>query len=210
MTPSRTAPHLAALPNRPVTATFVLAALATLLVTVPAASPARACSCAPPPPPEEAAAEADAVFVGEVAHARTEGGEHDGDLIADIEVERVFAGDVAARVEVRTARHGATCGYGFELGTRELVYARADAEGHFTTSLCSRTSPADTADEDLAALGDGEAPTATEAPSDEQPPDAAAPADASSTTGDGWVVPTAIAVALALLIGAFAWLRGRR
>jgi|GEM_PF-1368678 len=166
---------------------LVLLIAVAALVTFP--SPAHACDCPEPPPPEEAIADADAVFAGEVVETRLVGGEHDGDLFARIAVEDVWKGEVTETVEVRTAPHTATCGYHFSEGGRELVYAGVDDEGGFTTSLCSRTTPLDSAEEDLAALGEGDAPLAGER------------GVADATTWP-WIIAGAAAVVALAVIGA--------
>lgn len=139
---------------------------ATLLVVVltasmiGSASPAAACSCAPPAPAETAAQEADAVFVGTVTDLTPAG----GGVVAHVSVETVHEGEVAAEVEVHTASDSAACGYPFEVGREELVYAVLDADGRLLTNLCDRTAPVADAGGDLSALGDGQAPEAAAAP----------------------------------------------
>lgn len=181
-------------------AAIVLLALSAL-ATLHGVTSVQACDCPEPPPPTDALEDADAVFAGEVTSLREVGDEGPGPwLLARIEVTEVWKGEVHEVVEVRTHAHGATCGYGFEEGRADIVYASIDDEGRFRTNLCARTAPLDQADEDLAALGDGEQPRR---------------GDAVGEVDDGragWLVGLA-AVALAgvlLASGAWARRRGRR
>lgn len=171
--------------------------LALALAVVP--DTASACSCEMPSPPSEALADADAVFLGEVVDLRRDGAEVTGDLIARIAVEEVWKGEVAEVVEVRTALDGATCGYSFTAGGRDLVYARHSDDGGFSTNLCTRSAPADAADEDLTAFGAGEAPIAGEQLAARQP---------------SWLTLTAamltVGLALALIVGGILWRRRGR
>ena len=139
-----------------------LAALSLLAVgaaLLGLAGPALACDCPEPPPPQEELERVDAVFAGEVTELHQVGDEPPGPwLDARVEVAEVWKGEIAEVEQVRTHAHGATCGYGFESGRVELIYAVVDDNGRLTTDLCSRTTPLDGAEEDLAALGDGSEP----------------------------------------------------
>jgi hypothetical protein len=156
------------------------AVLVALVVAslVGGARPAAACSCMAPAPPETALAEADAVFVGEVTDVNAPAGTTH---VAQLAVTEILAGDVGAEVEVHTPPDSAACGYPFEVGREELVYAVLDDDGRLQTNLCDRTAPVAEADDDLAALGEGSGPAAL--PQDDGPP--------------GWLVPVTGAVALA-------------
>ncbi len=136
------------------------------VVAMVAPRPALACDCPEPPPPREAREQVDAVFSGEVVAVTRPGPDvdpPDRELVAEIEVAEVYAGEVHERVEVRTAGDQAMCGYGFESGRAELVYATSD-DGSLSTSLCDRTRALDRAGEDLAELGAGEPPLAGPGP----------------------------------------------
>ena len=180
-----------------------LAALATLAAgaaLLGIAGPAAACDCPEPPPPQEERERVDAVFAGEVTELDQVGDEPPGPWMdARVEVSEVWKGDIAEVEQVRTHAHGATCGYGFETGRAELIYAVVDDDGQLTTDLCSRTTALDGAEEDLAALGDGSEPR----------PGSGIEEGASAATP---VLPVALTVtiavvALALLGG---WRRRRR
>lgn len=174
--------------GRRIAAALVVAVVAVAAV-VTAARPASACSCMAPAPPETAAAEADAVFAGEVTELSERGR---ATHVARVAVTEVFTGEVGEEVEVHTPPDSAACGYAFEVGREELVYAVLDDDGRLQTNLCDRTAPVAEADDDLAALGDGSEPAAL-------PQDDARP---------GWLLP--VTVALALSAAAIAVVVSRR
>jgi hypothetical protein len=60
-----------------------------------------------------------------------------------------FKGISGSTVDVRTTVGGATCGYKFVKGREYLVYAAVEPGGALTTSVCTRTRPADKAQADL-------------------------------------------------------------
>lgn len=128
---------------------FVPAALSLALVL--AAPPTDACSCKPPSPPAEAMAERDAVFEARVAEVRADPSE--GRSAVTLEVLRSWKGVDASSLTVTTSGSSASCGFHFEEGERYLVYADA-VEGALWVSLCSRTAPIDSAQKDLAVLGE--------------------------------------------------------
>lgn len=155
----------------------VLVALVVAATLVGGGRPAWACSCEPPAPPETAEAEADAVFAGEVTEIGGRGG---ATHVARLAVTEVFTGEVGEEAEVLTPQDSAACGYPFEVGREELVYAVVDDEGRMQTNLCDRTAPVADADEDLAVLGEGTAPGSVDR-GDTSPP---------------WLVPLVAAVLL--------------
>lgn len=172
--------------------TLSLALAAVILVP----GPASACSCVEPPPPAEALEDADAVFLGEVVETRVVGGEFDGELIARITVEEIWKGEVTELVDVRTQPDSAMCGYHFTAGGRDLIYAQSGDADDYTTGLCTRTAPADSAREDLAAFGEGREPAAGEQLAEDGPP---------------WIVLSlaglAVVVAVGLAVAGLAWRR---
>ena len=135
-----------ALPRRGAALLLVVVAAALVIATP---SPASACSCIENPPPQLALDQTGAVFAGTVVDVGTAGLGADGDVVARIDVDAVWKGEVAATVEVRTASDGAMCGVSFAEGERWVVYAEAHAVDAFGASLCSRTVRADLAAEDL-------------------------------------------------------------
>lgn len=123
------------------------------------AAPASACSCAMPKPPEEALRDATAVFSGRAVRIERpvfSPSSLDPVSVA-IGVDRWWKGPGTARVTVKTAREGASCGYGFIEGREYLVYAYGDGND-LGVSACSRTKPLVSAGEDIAALGRGTPP----------------------------------------------------
>jgi len=85
----------------------------------------------------------------------------------------------ATVVEVRTHAEGATCGYAFTADREELIYAWLDDDGRWTTDLCSRTTPLDDADDDLAVLGGADDP---------QPGDATGPLGSPGEVTGTWLL----------------------
>lgn len=173
-----------------------LALSLALAVVVLVPGTASACSCMEPPAPTEALEDADAVFLGEVVETRIVGGDLDGELFARIAVEEVWKGEVANLVDVRTQPDSAMCGYHFTAGDRDLIYAHQGDDGSYSTHLCTRSAPADMADEDLAAFGEGQEPVAGEQLADD---------------GPSWLVLSlaglAVLVAVGLAVAGIAWRR---
>ncbi len=114
--------------------------------------PVFACSCARPDKPRVELERAAAVFAGEVTGIETEG----RDLKVEIKVEKVWKGAVTRTITVQTARSSAACGYSFAAGKKYLIYAHGKES--LSVSLCSRTSPLESAAEDLKELGEGKQP----------------------------------------------------
>lgn len=169
-------------------AAVAVVAVAVVAALVVGAGRATACSCERPSAPEEAMAAADMVFVGTVVDVGevVHGDPALGPSLRRIrlEVSEVFKGPVPAQVDVHTPDGGeAACGYDFEVGRAELVYA-SRWDGPMTASFCSRTAPVQHAAADLEALGNS------------MPPGPLAARDAP-VTGTGWVFPLA---AVALLV----------
>jgi hypothetical protein len=122
--------------------------------------PACACSCAPPGPPLEELASSTAVFTGKVVSITKPFGVFGSSadpVKVTIHVFTFWKSPVAQTITITTSRSGASCGYTFEKGSEYLVYAYGQ-ENNLAVSLCSRTQPLVTAEEDLAVLGIGTAP----------------------------------------------------
>ena len=144
----------------PVGAAAALGFSMCLLTVVALALPktAYACSCAPPGSPAEALAEADAVFAGKVTAIRPLGQPpfrlSSADPAAvEFQISRVWKGPRREIATIETELSEISCGYEFKKGNTYIVYARGGRTG-----LCSRTSPAWRAFEDLVALGPGQEP----------------------------------------------------
>jgi hypothetical protein len=131
--------------------------LVIVVLTVTNPPPAVACSCVQPPPPQAALEQADAVFAGTVVTIQRTG-QLSATLIAEIEVDEVWTGEVFETVTVTTAGDSATCGVDFTTGARWLVYAELDDGSGLSTHLCTRTARATQATADFDALEDGSDP----------------------------------------------------
>jgi hypothetical protein len=125
-----------------------------------ACTPALRCTCIEEPAPRAAMLSADAVFLGTVASVRQVplimDGEDSG-LIAVRVTLRVHAAwkGLAPGVETVTLTTGAgggDCGFPFEPRVAYLVYAQGRGE-EMSTSVCSRTAPAQVARHDFEQLG---------------------------------------------------------
>jgi LPXTG-motif cell wall-anchored protein len=125
------------------------------LVAVVKPSCVYACSCIQPGPPAEALTNASAVFSGQVQTISAVG----NSLQVTFTVKSVWKGTEQATIVVNTPTSSASCGVEFVQGQEYLVYAD-EAEGQLQTNLCSRTAQLAAAGEDIAALGDGKAPSA--------------------------------------------------
>ncbi len=134
---------------------FYLGCLITLIFSVVIAFPsgAHACSCnGNPNPPCRAYGNADAVFdavvTGREKIERSGVHVYLNSRRYQLEVERVFKGDVPSATYVYTGVGDSDCGYRFQVGKRYLIYAHR-SEGRFTTSICTRTTTIKNASEDL-------------------------------------------------------------
>jgi hypothetical protein len=172
---------------------------------------AHACSCAPSTP-LEALARATHVFEGRVVAVSEPADTPVPHREVTLAVVRAWKGvEAVERIVIKTARDGATCGYGFATDTSYLVYARA-TDGVPWASLCGGTRPMAEADADLQVLGMGQTPVDPKAdphpaePEDEPPArGGCASCAVTSSTARG---PRALLAAL-LLCGAL-YLRSSR
>jgi len=121
---------------------------------------ANACTCAGAGTPCESYGRAKAVFVGTVIGLREnrvsrEVARKEDDwapMIYKFSVEQSYLGVEGSEIEVFTGSGGGDCGYAFKNGQRYLVYAYPYLE-RLITSICTRTKPFSSANEDLAFLG---------------------------------------------------------
>lgn len=158
-----------------------LAAVALVLGLWAVPHAARACSCMMLPAPAVAVERADAVFEARVESVSAEpsGGEGVGLLRYDLEVLRVWKGELGAAAQLGSRASSAACGRSLLVGKVYLIYAARNEGGDLTDNMCSRTRLASTADEDLALLGPGSSPLAgrpATAPTSREPPRIAPPA----------------------------------
>ncbi|MCE9562993.1 MAG: hypothetical protein K8U57_13200 [Planctomycetes bacterium] len=78
-----------------------------------------------------------------------------------LKVEKWWKGGDKEELIVSTSKNGASCGYGFEKGSKYLVYANAgEKDKPLRVSLCSRTRTEKEAEKsgDFKELGEGKAP----------------------------------------------------
>jgi hypothetical protein len=133
--------------------------IGALFVMMLCVSSVLGCTCAGPATPCQDYGRASAVFVGTAIAVRTF--ERTADSKSDrieywalrtfkFSVEQSFLGVQAMEVEVSTGQGGGDCGYSFKLGERYVVYAhRFERDNRLITSICTRTKPHETAEEDL-------------------------------------------------------------
>ncbi len=171
-----------------------------------------------PPAPATAVERAEAVFEARVEHLRVEPGREGLAMIRyELEVLRVWKGEVGAAALLGTRASDSACERILAVGKVYVIYAGRDGEGELTDNRCSRTRLASTADEDLAALGPGSSPRAqppTTEPMSREPPRIAPPAPdlgPPQVTGRGCVIDAEGAPLAGLLaLGGLAWSRRRR
>ena len=128
----------------------------------------HACKCLQPGAPSEELEKFSAVFAGKVVSiqhsydpkaAFASPGDH---TTVGFEVSAVWKGSVHEGMYITTPPTGGTCGFVFDEGEEYIVYAHDStyAEGGYTAGICSRTALLSKAQEDIDALGDGQAPLA--------------------------------------------------
>jgi len=148
------------------------------LTVVPASSPAMmrlflslalpavtwACMCSSSGPPCDAAWKATAVFAGTVVELTRDAMPPDSRGVVQVsgflgthaifEVTEPFIGieGRGMRIEIRTGVGGGDCGYPFQRAQSYLVYAHENPDGSLVATICSRTTPVDRAQPDLAYL----------------------------------------------------------
>ena len=117
-------------------------------------TPLHACSCAPPSAPCQSEWLADAVFVGEaIAIEQLTEPEMWGSRRVTFSVGEAFKGVQGRFVDVVTGSGGGDCGFNFTEGRTYLVFAhRHPTKGKLTTGICSRTSLASGAGDELKLL----------------------------------------------------------
>ena len=153
-------------------------ALAVVIFGLPSYSSPR--SCDRTGSPLEALTRADALFTGHVtsmrlaAHWERAGVEQPADecrtriappewkveicqsryMRVQLQILRVWKGEPAEEVEVRTDVQATACGFDFRIGDVYLVYADRAADGALYVYSCSRTRLSATAKEDLKDIGE--------------------------------------------------------
>lgn len=134
-------------------------------VVLTLARPAVACDCVQLKPPTGGVrAEAPIIFEGQVVEildrslhiTRTTPSDSTGEtrpLGREVvfQASRAWAGVTSRRISL--FMDASDCAFVFEAGHRYVVFARRDAKGRPTTSICTRTSESDRAKDLLKALG---------------------------------------------------------
>jgi MYXO-CTERM domain-containing protein len=103
--------------------------------------------------PSEGLSSSHAVFTGEVIDIQPNEATRFGGLEVTFRVRQLWKGDPNPEIKVHTAGSSAACGYTFLEGETYLVYAVRDNADPMRVSLCSRTTPIESAKEDLRFLG---------------------------------------------------------
>lgn len=126
-----------------------------------------ACSCLPAATAAIALETSDTVFSGKVLQIKKQKPlqTKDSDAVrinnsftsieAVFEVQKVWKGVSEKHVSVFTASSSAACGYNFEKDQMYLVYGNSGGGEKIYTSICSRTSKLENAEEDLEEIGAG-------------------------------------------------------
>jgi len=135
---------------------MLLLLLPVLLTLRPAT--AQACDCDYPPDAQEALEEASAVFKGRVIDIAKQPRRDEGYDAVILEVERVWKGVETTQVIVYTP--WTSCRFPFQDDMSYLLYAAKDGD-NLVVRDCGRSAAAESprAVEDIALLGDGQAPT---------------------------------------------------
>ena len=179
-----------------------LALVMSVLWLFGASGQVYACKCAQPGTPTEELEKFSAVFAGSVVSVQ-----HSYDLNAGLvtpedrstvgfEVSAVWKGAVHEDMYITTPPIGGSCGFTFVEGEEYIVYAYDSSydDGGYTVGICSRTALLAQAQDDLDALGGGDAPRpGTAGPLPEQPQD--------SLLSRAWVVILIVAAAVVVVGG---------
>lgn len=184
---------------------ILLLVVVTAVVLGRSPDPAGACTCFEQTVDEQVAA-ADVVFVGEVVDQEPSGRSEVFDAVRNrLAVERVYAGEVEAEVDVLAGvSAGGSCEYGFAPG-RYLVFARQEDDG-LHTDWCSGNVVLGAGGTAPAALGSGEPPL----PLPPEPPVSPPEGDDGSALAP-WPLRIAVSgVGIAIGVGAVTLVRRRR
>lgn len=133
------------------------------IILIPAPPATVACSCVEPQSTEAELVRSEAVFAGNVLVVK----EHkslSGYMTKSVlfEVSQSWKGVAESQIIIKTGQGDGDCGYSFQEGVEYLVYANSSSmygdEDDLVTIICSRTKDFSTAQEDIAVLGQGDAP----------------------------------------------------
>ncbi len=133
-----------------------------IIISLISVNIASACSCAQNPLPTGALQDSTAVFAGKVTNIEVPSGlviiSSADPVKVTFEVSKLWKGQSYKTLVVTTSRDGASCGYSFKEDEEYVVYTYGE-ENKLSTNICSRTKLLSNAQEDLAALGEGNIPT---------------------------------------------------
>jgi hypothetical protein len=137
---------------------WIARSLFTVLLVVTNLGVAHACTCGEPgPQPCRLLKEASAIFLGTVTDI--ENPPNSEPRVGDtglsryrFRVDERVAGVKAGNIDIYSGRGGADCSYHFRPGEEYLVFAYKGEDGRLSTSICSRTQPAESAQILLKAL----------------------------------------------------------
>ncbi len=126
-----------------------------LVWALPHGKKVLACSCMELPPVSEAKEQADAVFLGEITGVK----EVDMQREVTIAVQEAWKGVETTTITIYTGLNSADCGLSIEAGESYLFYAADWSEGEdsdfLTSTICTRTTTAASAAQDIKELGAG-------------------------------------------------------
>lgn len=114
--------------------TFLLVVMIAVIFLAASAAPAQACSCGGSSDLGQGIERSEAAFVGKLVDKRGAGG---GESIYVFEVEEWVKGDLGEVIEVRSASHGAACGFELSGEARIGAFVRLES-GELRGGLCSQ------------------------------------------------------------------------
>jgi len=142
--------------------TAVLCMVFSLLSLSIGLSKSYACDCVKPPSVEDELERSQAVFSGKVLEVNEMNKGYMKKRVL-LEVTETWKGISESQVIITTGSGGGDCGYEFQVGEEYLVYAHPSSmygeQEELVSIICDRTTELSTAQEDLAVLGEGKAPT---------------------------------------------------
>ena len=65
---------------------------------------------------------------------------YDDGFAIHLTIQQVWKGNSASKTVIYTSQDESACGFPFRVGNRYIVYSNAMPQGHYETSLCSRTT----------------------------------------------------------------------
>ena len=140
----------------------LLSGVFVMLVVLSFPRSASACSCIETSV-ADALAGADVVFIGRVVNIRLGNPREPGvtstadPVLIALDVSGYWKGPVSRVMTITTPRSEMSCGFSFQRGLVYLVYAQKEGSA-LVTGLCSRTSSATKAANDLKILGAAKVP----------------------------------------------------